>query len=129
MKKRFELNSGLQGETLVRKGMHGREAGTSEQIRIAPDMNVIKIGGHGAIDYGREVMHPLCEEIGTLSKETPTPHSHRWGRAGAPHHGYRDGPRDADRCTCGTLRKDLRAERDHGLDPALKIWRDTDPYR
>ena len=68
MKKRFELNSGLQGETLVRKGMHRKGAATA-QIRIAPEMNVIKIGGHGAIDYGREVMHPLCEEIGNLSKK------------------------------------------------------------
>jgi molybdenum storage protein len=32
-------------------------------------MNVIKIGGHGAIDYGREVMFPLCKEIGELSKK------------------------------------------------------------
>ncbi len=67
MKKRFELRSGLQGETLVRKGMmKSRPAGG--QIRIAPGINVIKIGGHGAIDYGREVMHPLCREIGELSK-------------------------------------------------------------
>jgi molybdenum storage protein len=65
MKKRFELRSGLQGETLVRKGMKRRSPG--KQIRIAPDINVIKIGGHGAIDYGREVMQPLCEEIGVLS--------------------------------------------------------------
>ena len=68
MKKRFELLSGLQGETLVRKGMH-RKGSARAQIRIAPEMNVIKIGGHGAIDYGREVMHPLCEEIGELSKK------------------------------------------------------------
>jgi molybdenum storage protein len=68
MKKRFELHSGLQGETLVRKGMR-RKGGETEQIRIAPEMNVIKIGGHGAIDYGRKVMHPLCEEIGALSKK------------------------------------------------------------
>lgn len=68
MKKRFELNSGLQGETLVRKGMKQRRP-ASEQIRIAPEINVVKIGGHGAIDYGREVMHPLCEEIGRLSKK------------------------------------------------------------
>jgi len=68
MKKRFELTSGLQGETLVRKGMK-RKPGAADQIRIAPDMNIIKIGGHGAIDYGREVMYPLCEEIGKLSKK------------------------------------------------------------
>ncbi|MFA4875820.1 MAG: uridylate kinase [Methanoregula sp.] len=68
MKKRFELRSGLQGETLVRKGLQ-KKLPQTEQIRIAPDINVIKIGGHGAIDYGREVMHPLCEEIGELSKK------------------------------------------------------------
>jgi len=68
MKDRFELKSGLQGETLVRKGMH-RKGETRPQIRIAPDVNVVKIGGHGAIDYGREIMHPLCEEIGKLSRK------------------------------------------------------------
>jgi molybdenum storage protein len=68
MKKRFELTSGLQGETLVRKGMK-RKGPQAPQIRIAPEMNVVKIGGHGAIDYGREVMYPLCEEIGKLSKK------------------------------------------------------------
>jgi len=66
MKKRFELMSGLQGETLVRKSLK-RKRPAGEQIRIAPEINVIKIGGHGAIDYGREIMYPLCEEIGTLS--------------------------------------------------------------
>jgi len=69
MAKRLELKSGLQGETLVRKGMMKKRRKASEQIRIAPDINIIKIGGHGAIDYGREVMHPLCEEIGELSKK------------------------------------------------------------
>jgi molybdenum storage protein len=68
MKNRFELRSGLQGETLVRKGMKKKRS-PGEQIRIAPDINIIKIGGHGAIDYGREVMHPLCEEIGELSRK------------------------------------------------------------
>jgi molybdenum storage protein len=40
-----------------------------EQMRIVPDLHVIKIGGHGAIDYGREVLLPLLEEIGQLSKK------------------------------------------------------------
>ena len=61
MKTRFELESGLQGETLVRKGMM--------KMRNAPQINIIKLGGHGAIDYGREVMHPLCEEIGEISRK------------------------------------------------------------
>jgi molybdenum storage protein len=68
MKERRELQSGLQGETLVRKGMK-RKRPDGEPIRIAPKINVIKIGGHGAIDYGRDVMYPLCEEIGKLSKK------------------------------------------------------------
>ncbi|MCX6682580.1 MAG: uridylate kinase [Methanoregula sp.] len=66
MKRRLEMKSGLQGETLVRKHMRkGKSA--EQQIRIAPDLNVIKIGGHGAIDYGRAVMYPLCAELGELS--------------------------------------------------------------
>ena len=69
MKKRFELRSGLEGETLVRRGMMKKRRGTSGQIRIAPDINVVKIGGHAAIDYGRGVMLPLCEELGELSKK------------------------------------------------------------
>jgi len=68
MKNRIELSSGLQGETLVRKGLRTKRP-TSGQIRIAPDINIVKIGGHGAIDYGRAVMYPLCKEIGTLSRK------------------------------------------------------------
>lgn len=64
--KRFELQSGLAGETLVRRGLM-KELGGAGQVRIAPDLNVIKLGGHGAIDYGRSVMHPLCTELGELS--------------------------------------------------------------
>ena len=65
----MELESGLRGETLVRKSMMKSRRKPAPPIRIAPDINIIKIGGHGVIDYGREVMHPLCEEIGTLSKD------------------------------------------------------------
>jgi molybdenum storage protein len=68
MRNRFELKSGLQGETLVRKAMRNRNR-AKDQIRITPDLNVIKIGGHAAIDYGRAVMYPLVEEIGRLSKK------------------------------------------------------------
>jgi molybdenum storage protein len=31
-----------------------------------PDLNVVKIGGHGTMDFGREVVFPLVEEIGAL---------------------------------------------------------------
>jgi molybdenum storage protein len=45
------------------------EIGESQYLRIAPGLNVIKLGGHGAIDYGRSVMLPLSAEIGELSAE------------------------------------------------------------
>ncbi len=68
MGKRRELESRLKGETLVRKGLMQKHAEV-QQLRIVPDLNVVKVGGHGAIDYGREVVFPLMEEIGELSKK------------------------------------------------------------
>ena len=62
---RFTLSSGLSSETLVRRSLL-EEIGETERIRITPDLNVVKLGGHGAIDYGRRVMHPLCAELGEL---------------------------------------------------------------
>jgi len=155
MNKRFEINSGMRGETLVLKGVH-RKKKSGEQIRITPDLNVIKIGGHAAIDYGREVMYPLVKEIGELSKE------HQLlivtGGGGRVRHimdvgidlGMPTGVLaelsskiseqnaimvsillswHADRRACRTFLKDLRAERNHGFHPALKIQRCQNPYR
>jgi molybdenum storage protein len=68
MARRLELKSGLQGETLVRKGMLKR-ARAKDQIRLLPELSIVKIGGHAAVDYGREVMYPLMEEIGELSRK------------------------------------------------------------
>ncbi|MEN6342851.1 MAG: uridylate kinase [Methanospirillum sp.] len=68
--KRHELRSGLRSETLVRRGLM-EELGEAGQLRIAPDLNVIKLGGHGAIDYGRSVMYPLSKELGELSRANP----------------------------------------------------------
>ena len=65
---RHEIESHLKGETLVRRGLMHRKAG-SPSLRLVPDLNIIKIGGHGIIDYGREVVLPLVEEIGELSKQ------------------------------------------------------------
>lgn len=50
---RHEINSTLQGETLVRKGLMHRHA-EHPPLRLVPELNVVKIGGHGIIDYGRE---------------------------------------------------------------------------
>ncbi len=63
---RFDVANKLQGESLVRKGLLESYEGRP-QIRLMPDLNVIKIGGHGIIDYGKEVLLPLLEEIGELS--------------------------------------------------------------
>lgn len=68
MAERFEMGSRLKGESLVRHGLL-RATGDVRQIRIMPDLNVVKIGGHGVIDYGRVVVHPLMEEIGELSRD------------------------------------------------------------
>ena len=68
MSDRFELETKLKGETLVRKGLFKKYAGVP-QLRLIPDLNVVKIGGHGTIDYGRKVLLPLLEEIGELSKQ------------------------------------------------------------
>jgi molybdenum storage protein len=68
MTKRLELDSKLKGETLVRKGLMKKHKDIP-QLRLVPDLNVVKIGGHGVIDFGREVVLPLMEEIGEISKK------------------------------------------------------------
>jgi molybdenum storage protein len=65
---RFEVVNKLQGESLVRRGLLRTYEGRP-QIRVMPELNVIKIGGHGIIDYGKEVVLPLLTEIGELSRE------------------------------------------------------------
>lgn len=68
MRERHEIFNKLQGETLVRKGLFDRYS-DRPLVRILPELNVIKIGGHGIIDYGSEVVLPLVEELGVLSKQ------------------------------------------------------------
>jgi len=68
MPHRHEVDNKFKGETLVRKGLM-RQHNDTPTLRLVPDLNVVKIGGHGAIDYGREVVMPLMEEIGELSKQ------------------------------------------------------------
>lgn len=65
---RIDLGSKLRGESLVRRGLM-QETARVQQVRIVPDLNVIKIGGHGVIDYGQKVIYPLTEEIGELSRD------------------------------------------------------------
>lgn len=68
MTKRLELDSKLKGETLVRKGLMKKHA-RIPQLRLVPELNVVKIGGHGVIDFGRDVVLPLMEELGEISKK------------------------------------------------------------
>jgi len=68
MSKRREIDNKLQGETLVRKGLMKKHEGI-ERLRIVPELNVVKIGGHGVMDFGREVVLPLMQEIGELSEK------------------------------------------------------------
>ena len=63
---RFEEANRLQGETLVRRGT-ADIYDKCPQIRLTPHLHVVKVGGHGVIDYGRKVVLPLVEEIGELS--------------------------------------------------------------
>jgi molybdenum storage protein len=67
MGERHDIESKLKGETLVRKGLMQRHKGIAP-MRLVPELNVVKIGGHGVIDYGREVVLPLMEELGELSR-------------------------------------------------------------
>ena len=66
MHRRFELDNKLQGESLARKSLI-RAYRDRPGLRLLPELNVVKIGGHGIIDYGRTVLLPLVEEIGELS--------------------------------------------------------------
>ena len=124
---RFEITSKLKGESLVRKGLLKTYEGRS-QIRMMPALNVVKVGGHGIIDYGKEVLLPLLTEIGELSRE----HQILVATGG----GVRvrhilDLGLDLGMPT-GVLaesrREDQRAERHHGIDPALPLPWDADPY-
>lgn len=68
MAQRHELQSKLKGETLVRKELLAQHE-VLPILRVMPELNVVKIGGHGLVDYGKEVVLPLMEEIGELSKQ------------------------------------------------------------
>ncbi len=68
MNKRHEISNKLQGETLVRKKLFDRYK-DRPLVRILPGLNVIKIGGHGIIDYGHDVVLPLVQELGSLSTQ------------------------------------------------------------
>ncbi|HOP41555.1 MAG TPA: uridylate kinase [Geobacteraceae bacterium] len=65
---RYDIDNKLQGETLVRKGLMKRHQ-LIPRMKIVPDLNVVKIGGHGVLDFGRDIVIPLMKEIGELSRK------------------------------------------------------------
>ncbi|WP_319578719.1 uridylate kinase [uncultured Methanospirillum sp.] len=67
MHERHDIPNKLQGETLVRKQLFEKYK-DRPLVRILPELNVVKIGGHGIIDYGHDVVLPLVDELGTLSE-------------------------------------------------------------
>ena len=68
MIKRHEIKNRLQGETLVRKSLEYGER-QERTVRIAPNLNVVKIGGHGTVDFGSTVLLPLLDEIRLLKEQ------------------------------------------------------------
>lgn len=68
MHRRHDIESKLKNESLVRRALLKQYEG-GLPMKITPELNIVKIGGHGIIDYGRPVVMPLMEEIGELSRD------------------------------------------------------------
>ncbi len=60
--KRLHIKSKLMGESLVRKSMYD-ELDTPPQMRMFPDVNVMKIGGQSICDRGVKALPPIIKEI------------------------------------------------------------------
>lgn len=67
--KRIQLSSSLTEETLSRSGLLANQNRIA-QSKIAPELTVVKIGGHGIMDYGADVILPLVDEIRALATKS-----------------------------------------------------------
>lgn len=56
------IESTLQSQSLTDLEVIGF-SGIADEIRIIPDVNVLKIGGQSIMDRGRQAVYPLLEEI------------------------------------------------------------------
>jgi molybdenum storage protein len=65
--RRLHIKSRLMGESLVRKSLVD-ELDAPPQIRLFPDVNVIKIGGQSICDRGIKALPRIIEEIGSAKK-------------------------------------------------------------
>jgi molybdenum storage protein len=66
--KRLHIKSRLMGESLVRKSLHG-ELNEPPQIRLFPDVNVVKIGGQSICDRGIKALPPIIKELGKAKEK------------------------------------------------------------
>jgi len=66
--KRLHIKSRLMGESLVRKSLYD-ELETPPQMRLFPDVNVVKIGGQSICDRGIKALPAIVRELGSAKKK------------------------------------------------------------
>ncbi len=66
--KRLHIKSRLMGESLVRKSLYD-EIEMPPQVRLFPDVNVVKIGGQSICDRGARALPAIIKEIATAKKK------------------------------------------------------------
>ena len=66
--KRLHIKSKLMGESLVRKSLFD-ELESPPQMRLFPDVNVVKIGGQSICDRGIKALPAIVKELGAAKKK------------------------------------------------------------
>lgn len=66
--KRLHIKSRLMGESLVRKSLYN-DMDIPPQIRLFPDVNVMKIGGQSICDRGIKALPAIIKEIVSVKKK------------------------------------------------------------
>ncbi len=66
--KRLHIKSKLMGESLVGKSFIDG-LGIAPQVRLYPDVNILKIGGQSICDRGVKALPPIIEEIADNAQE------------------------------------------------------------
>jgi len=66
--RRLHIKSKLMGESLVRKSLFD-ELESPPQMRLFPDVNVVKIGGQSICDRGIKALPAIVKELGAAKKK------------------------------------------------------------
>lgn len=66
--KRLHIKSRLMGESLVRKSLYD-ELDSPPQVKLFPDVNVVKIGGQSICDRGKKALPAIVQELGSAKKK------------------------------------------------------------